>query len=266
MGQAWETVGFTVLNPGSTETAVTFATGDSGTVRFFNTTARARLIQAGRQGAAEGYLQILSPRLHDNVIGLRFRCVETPSVFNMPPESAQELAPSDVLTVNMTGGTAEHESGYLTIYYSDLPDTAQHLAMWSDIQSHISHLHMVEVDFTDSSTAGTWVDTAFNATQDQFKANRWYAVLGYTTDVSLTAIGVKGTMTNYLRFCGPGVTATDDTANWFIDIGRQHNLPSIPVWNANNKAATYLSSIGVGAGTATKAVLNMALLDESYQG
>ena len=266
MPAGWETIGFTVSNPGTTETAVTMSSGDSATIRVYDAKTRARLIQACRQGSTEGYLQLLSPRFHDNVIGLRFRCSETPSVFNIPPLNSQDLYPGDNLTINMTGGTAEKESGTLTIYYDDFPGVHQRLLDWPTVSGMVDKLHMVEVDFTDSGTAGTWTDTLVNATQDQFKSGRWYAVLGYTTDVALTAIGVKGTMTANLRFCGPGVTVTDDTANWFVDIGVKHGVPSIPVFVGTDKTNTYLSSLGVGAGTATKAVLNLAMLSESYQG
>lgn len=264
MGVAFETVGFTATNPGSAATAVTMASGDSATVRTFPQTSRAHLMWVTRIGTTEGYVQILSPKLHDNVIGLRFRCSETPAVVQMPPESMQRMYSGDTLVINLTGGTNEKDAGALTIHYDDLPGAAQTLRSWGDIAGIIEAMHTCEVQWTDSATSGTWVDTAMNNNQDQFKASRYYAVLGWTADLGTAAVAVKGSMTSNMRYGGPGTTSTDDTSNWYIDIGRRHGMPSIPVFDGANKAATYASGIGNGTGSAQKVVFNLALLDQSF--
>src|SRR6478609_9497656 len=117
MGLAYDTVGFTLANPGATFTAATAATGDSFTVRSFAATAHGYLLRVVRQGVTEGGVRVLSPLLHDNVRGITILTVETPAVFAFPREVKQELRPQDALSVQLTGGTGETDSGCLINYY-----------------------------------------------------------------------------------------------------------------------------------------------------
>lgn len=266
MGKAIETIGGSATNPGAAGLAVTMATGDSNRVRSFNPQTSGKLIAAVRQGATEGFLQIASPALHDNVRGIRFITSETPTVFAMPREIGQPLASGDTLAITLAGGTAEVDTFALTIAYDDVAGLAARLHSWGDIQGFVEHIKPLEVDFNTNATAGVWQDTVITTTEDLLNADRSYAVLGYSTDTAVTAIGVKGQETGNVRLCGPGTTATDDTNDYFAFLSEQFGISAIPVVSANNKGSIFISCLAVATGAAVKAQLWLARLAVGFSG
>src|SRR5437868_3859242 len=116
MGLAFETIAGRVTNPGAVFTALTANTGDSFAIRSFNPGTPAYLVDMFAQEATIGTIRVRSPRLHDNVQGLRLRVPSTVSRGLMPDQVSQLLYPQDVLTVEMTGGGAETDVGVLQIY------------------------------------------------------------------------------------------------------------------------------------------------------
>ena len=250
-------------NAGSTFTALTMNSGDSLTVRSFPTTNNARIERITRAGATSGAVRVLSPRLHDNVRGITFTSAESPTVFDMPQVIGQKVYPQDTLTVQLTGGTNETDLAALSIYYESLPGSDARLHNWGDIASLIVQIKPVEVDVTNSATIGVWTDTLINATEDLLIANRDYAVLGYVTDTNRAMIGIKSSETGNLRICGPGTTASDDTAQYFVDWSNRENTPHIPVINSANKGSTFVSTCDVVASTTPKVQLVLALLSQN---
>lgn len=266
MGKAIETIGGFATNPGAAGAAVTMATGDSNRVRSFNVQTGARLLAAVRQGATEGFLQIASPALHDNVRGIRFITSETPTVFALPREIGQPLVSGDTLTITLAGGTAETDTFALTVAYDDVSGLAARLHSWGDISGYIEHIKVLEVDFNTNGTAGQWQDTVITTTEDLLNADRSYAVLGYSVDTAITAFGVKGQETGNVRLCGPGVTATDDTNDYFANLSEQYGVASIPVVSANNKGSIFVSALAVATSTAIKSCLYLARLSTAFAG
>lgn len=260
MGVAYDTVAFSLANPGATFTAATVASGDSFTVRAYPVqTAVAKLLRVTRQGATSGGVRILSPLLHDNVRGITQLTTQTPTEFAFPREVTQILRPQDALVVQISGGGAETDAGALSIYYTDLPGANARLFSPADILPRIKTIKPLEVDFTTNAAASGWLDTVITTTEDLTHANTDYAVLGYTTDTAATVIGVKGIDTSNLRVCGPGTTSTIVTADYFWEASLRDNLPMIPVFNSANKGSTFVSAFAVAA-AATKVFLNLAEL------
>lgn len=260
MGVAYDTVGFGLTNPGAAFVAATVVPGDSFTVRAFPvSSAKAFLFRVMRQGVTTGGIRILSPLFHDNVRGITILSTETPSAFAFPREVRQELRPQDALQVQISGGGAEADAGALGIYYTDLPGASARLYSPSDILPRIKTIKPIEVDFTTVVIGTGWLDTAINATEDNLHANTDYAILGYTVDTACTAIGIKGIDTSNMRVCGPGVTSSLATGDYFWENALRENLPMIPVFNSANKAATFVSALAVAA-AATKVILNCAEL------
>lgn len=264
MGRAIEMLGFRVANPGSTFTAVTTATGDSLTVRTFNQASGAMLEHATRQGATSGGWRILSPVLHDNNTGITLITAETPSVMLAPDFIGQPMKSGDTLTVQGTGGTAETEVGTITIDYNDVDGLAAKLYMWEEIRAAYEHWKPFEVDCAIGGTAGVWADTLMNATDKQAKADRKYAILGWTTDTALAAIAIHGGETGNVRIGGPAPTTPEDTAFWFILESNRQGTPHIPVISANNFGNTNVSVITTATSGTAKVVLNCALLRDGF--
>jgi hypothetical protein len=97
-------------------------------------------------------------------------------------------------------------------------------------------------------------------------ADRSYAVLGYSTDVAVCSIAVKGQETGNLRMGGPGVVATDDTNDYFAFLSEQFNIPAIPVISANNKGSIFVSCVAVATAAAIKSQLWLARLALGFSG
>lgn len=260
MGAAFDTVGFSLLNPGATFTAATPSPGDSFVVRAFPVqSSRARLFRVIRQGVTAGGVRILSPLLHDNVRGITQLTTETPTTFAFPREVQQDLRPQDTLIVQISGGGAETDAGALMLYYNDLPGANARLAMPADILPRIKNIKPMEVDFT-TVVAGTgWLDTVITTTEDLLHANTDYAVLGYTVDTAGVAVGIKGIDTSNLRVCGPASTASIVTGDYFWETSMRDGIPMIPIFNSANKGSTFVSMLAVAA-AATKVILNLAEL------
>jgi hypothetical protein len=262
MGVAIDTISFIATNPGALAVA-TPATGDSGTVRNFGQTDRAIITELFRQGATEGLVRVRSPLLHDFVRGIMFTPSETPSALLLSRRLNQSLHPQDVLTLELGGGAAEVDMGGLQVFYSNLPGANARLHMWSDISSIIKNVKPLEVDFNTAATAGQWQDTAITVTENLLHANTDYAVIGFIVDVAVCMFGVKGIDTSNLRVCGPGVTRSEVTSEYFARLSDETGFPTIPVINSANQGSIFASCAAVAAGAAIKGQLILAELTQN---
>ncbi len=259
MGLAIDTILGEVTNQTSL-TAVTLASGDSLTVRSFDDPAWAKLLSAFIQGASLPQLRVTSPRFHDNVTGLTFQSVDTASEFTLPPETGQPLYSVDTLTASLTSGGANSSTAALLVYYKDLKGISADLRSWADIKSNIVNIKAMEVAVTNSATIGAWTDTVITTTENQLKADYTYALLGFEESAALTCVGLKGPATGNLRVCAPGAGSTVNLTDYFILMGEKHGLPMIPVFKANDRANTYISTAANTASAASNVYAILAQL------
>lgn len=257
MGLAFDTVLCSAVNPGASGGAgVVTTSGDSLSVRSFNPASPAYLECITRMGTTAGFAQVKSPLLHDNVQGIRITPGESPSLYSLPPESQQTLQPQDTFTVTIGGGASETDIALLYIYYTNLGGGDARLISPGDLGGNIRYAKPIQVAVTTSATIGAWVDTVITTTEDLTHANKDYAVLGYTANVALGAIGIKGIDTANLRACGPGSTQEFPVANYFAEMSMRTGRPHIPVWNSANKNGTYVSTCAATASVAAVVELN----------
>lgn len=266
MGLALDTVLSHVTNQGATAGAVTFATGDSGTVRSFTSPATAKLQNVFLKGAGTAEVNISSPLIYNDVKAIDFKSAQNPATYTLPPDLGQALQSQDTLIVKASSGTADSTVVAYQNYYSDLGGAAAKLYNWGDLSGVIEHLHTVEIDVTASASIGQWNDTVITTTQDDLKANRWHAVLGFIVDVACLCVAFSGTDTSSLRVSGPGSTLTENTSDWFIRQAAHHGTPQIPVFNSANKNTTFVSVADDAASTAVKVQLVCALLSTAFTG
>ena len=260
MGAALEVISGRVTNPGATITALTPNTGDSFSVRNFDSPGSAQLLDAWGFAATAGIARIRSPRLHDNVQGIRAKLLaSTPQPF-LPDWTQQPLYAQDTLILEESGGGAETDMLTILNYYSDLPGANARLFDWPTIDQRVRNILTCEVTITTGGTAGDYGGSAaVNSAFDLLKANTDYAVLGYDTDTSCCTVGLRGPDTSNFRVGGPGTNARFETRDWFIRISERNKLPLIPVFNAANKAGT-LVDIATPA-TATAIVVELVLAE-----
>ena len=264
MGNAIDTVLLDVHNAATTAvglTNATAATGDSLGVRSFADAAWARLENVYLQGTTPPRrFRLLSPRLHDNVTGISFDALENPTEFVFPPDIGQALYSADVLVAQMDAAASSDTVAALFNYYSDLKGIQQDLRTWDQIKGRIIDIKPVEVDVTSAAVIGQWTDTVITVTENQLKANYEYAVLGVQESAVALCVGIKGPATGNMRVCAPGASPTLNLTDYFRFMSDQFGAPHIPVFQANDRASTYVSVAANTASVATNVFLMCARL------
>lgn len=244
MGYAIDTVGCfsTQAGAGAFPQALAAFPGDSLIVRGTRGESKAHLEALIYASNATGQkMRVISPLLHDNVTGLTFTPGENPMLFGIPLEASVELNEQDTLTVQGSSGAATTITAGLVISYEDLRGVSAELFRWSDIRDDIRFIKAVEVDLN-AIAVGAWTDTLITTTENQLHADASYAVLGWDVNQSVDLIGIKGVATGNLRLCGPGGPTTLDFTDYFIQGSVEGNQPYIPVFQANDRTAVFVSA------------------------
>lgn len=229
------------LAAAGTAAASTTASGDSLAVRNFAPTDSAYLEQIILAGPDATSIGVKSPLFHDNVEGILLTPGESPSVYSMPAQAEQPLRPQDQLTVTLGASAASAAIGVLLNYYTNLPGAAARLHSWADIMPLVKNIKAIKVACTSSATIGAWSDTVSTTTEDLTHANTDYAVLGFSSNVDLGAMAIKGIDTGNLRCACPGTTSEFPTTEFFVRLSDKTGRPHIPVFNSANKNNTFVS-------------------------
>lgn len=266
MGAAIDTVmAFSTQAAAATfPTALAAAPGDSLTVRNFQLTDYAQVEAILYSAGGNQRVRLTSPRLHDNVTGLTFEPLEDPAAFLVPQDGNVQLASGDTLALAGSIAAAGTITAGLVNYYSNLPGVAARLHTWGDIKGIIKSYKTVEVDLN-AIAVGAWTDTLFTATENQLHSDSDYAILGYQCATPLCAVGVKGAFTGNLRACGPGPQSTLDITEYYVVMSEANGVPYIPVFNAQDRFACYVSAMNrtAVAGGAAHVYLILAELSQT---
>lgn len=239
MGAALEVVTGRVTNAGGVFVALTPNTGDSFNVRNFTAPDSAFLIDAWALGATAGTFRVRSPRLHDNVQGIRAKFLAATPQPLLPSRTQQTLYAQDTLILEISDAGAETDIGTILNYYTNLPGSGARLYDWPTIDARIRNILTNEVSLVSGATLGDYSGSvAVNSSFDLLKANTDYAILGYITDTSVQTIGIRGPDTGNFRVGGPGTSTRIETRDWFVKAAVENALPLIPVFNSANKAGT----------------------------
>lgn len=250
----------------STLAAGVMATGDSATIRNFPQPGAALLLAAHYDYVTTPLVwRVRSPLLHDNVRGIQFwPGLTQPAEFLLPWEASQRLQPQDNLIFEFSTAAATGKAlGVLEVFYASLPGASARLHSWGDIGGIIRNIKPLVVTVgSGANTAGQWLDTVITTTENLLHANTDYAVIGYTVDVGVAAIAIKGIDTANLRVSGPGNLNSGFTVDYFAMLSQLTGLPCIPVFNSANAAGTFVSIIS-SAATAAALDVNLILAELS---
>lgn len=230
-------------------------TGDSAT--FFNVPQSsgpflAEIWAVNSAHAME--ISLTASRFHDQTFGIRAAVpsgaglapVNRASLVS-PPGFDQPIFPSDVLSVQVNGTAADNASVTLALYYPDLPGIDGSYASRQQVKSLLKNLLGVRV--TPVAGAGNWgASVALNSVTNLLHANSYYAVLGFTTQAPVAAVGLSGIDTGNLRVGGPLLAVPERDAYMFADLSDAYGVPLIPVINANNAGAINIQAAHVAAG------------------
>ncbi|MEM4413218.1 MAG: hypothetical protein QXD59_02970 [Candidatus Caldarchaeum sp.] len=239
MGVALELVSGHVTAPGTTLTAWTVNTGNSLTIKNAPIDSEVSILTAWAVNQGAGTLRIRSPKLHDNVQGLRFTIPAASGLPLFPRGVVQRVFPMDTLTIEQSGsaGAGDIEIGALLLFYQDLPGVDARLSRAEDILGRVKHIFTVENTLALGTSGDYTGEEAITAEFDLFKANTDYALLGYRVSARAGLIRFKGTDTGNLGLGGPAEPDFNDIlAHWFVYLSTSYDIPAIPILNSNNRA------------------------------
>lgn len=254
MGKALQVITGFVTQPSTTFTALTMASGDSLTIKNCALNAPVYLLNVWSDQQVAGNVRVRSPKLHDNVQGIRLYSVASEVRPLLPYGMRQLLEPQDVLIVEQTGSntSGDIESTCLLVWYADLPGQDARLVKWSEISNRIRRYVTIENTLSLGTAGGYSGEEAINAEFDLLKANTDYALLGYDVSAECVMVGWRGPDTGNLRVGGPGNELEKElTRGWFKDLSVWYDLPTIPIFNSSNKGATLIDGAQDENGTDT---------------
>lgn len=237
MGKVIELIAGQATAPGAIITAITMAAGLSNVVRSFNGENNAMLISLWTQSQAVGIVRIISPRLANNNQGIHFNTVVANENALFPFNLWQKLYSQDTLGIGISGsaGAGDFEAAALLVYYPDLPGSNGNFISIDDLNKRATNLMTNRVAVTAAAGGGFTGQVALNATENMFKANKDYALIGYQVSAACAAVRMIASDLGNIGIGGPGIVGDrHDTGKWFYDIADKINLPLIPVINASN--------------------------------
>src|SRR5215211_1202937 len=234
---------------GTANEALAPGTGDSAT--FFNVPqgSQAYLAEVWAVNNANTMdLSLVASRFHDQQSGIVYKVPDggllapaERSTLLSAPGIDQPIFPSDVLTVQVDGVSGDDVNVTLVMYYRDIPGISSRLAYYATVMQGAGN--QVGIRSTLTAGAGQWgASVALNASDNRLQANRDYAILGFTAEAPLAAVGITGVDLGNLRAGGPVLADGGHDGSLFLDYARSYNAALIPVINSNNAGATLLQA------------------------
>lgn len=236
----------------TTIAALAAVAGDSLAVPHFPDSKSAWILQLWADVQAAGTLRIRSPKMHDNVNGIRIDTIASDPNPLLPWGARQRIYSGDTLNVELAGSATAGDEEFVCLlqYFEEL--SAQHSRLLSaeDVLRRMRDVVTVENTIATGTTGVYTGSEAINAEIDQFQHNDDYAILGYKVDAECAAIGYRAPDFANVRVGGPGIeTEPELTGDWFLRLSRAHNLPLVPVFNAANKASVLVDALQDENGT-----------------
>lgn len=244
-GPALEIISGFVTAPGAALTNWTMAGGDSLQVRNSDPSKMTRLLSLWFKNQVAGAFQLTSPRMHDNVTGYHGQIQTAATRTRWPYGYAQQLYPNDILSMKQSGSgvAGQIETGSFLVYYDDLAGVNARFIDNATLAKRMRNLVTTKNTIATVATGQYGGAQAINTTDDQFKANTDYALIGYLVDTICGTIGWRSADTGNLRVGGPGNQIDNDiTHSWFIMLSEEFGVPLIPVFNSAAKQSIQIDA------------------------
>lgn len=230
----------------ATLTPLAAVAGDSLAIRNAPLESKAMMLQLWTDVQTIGTVQVRSPKLHDNVRGIRYGTTLDDMRPVLPRGVGQRVYANDVLTVELAAGAVagDIESVCMLMYYPDLPGAAAQFVTPEEVIRRCTNIFTVENTLALGTTGGYSGGEAINVEADQFHANAKYALVGYTVTVACAAIGWRGVDTGNLRVGGPGLSPERHfTSAWFMRLSNWFGMALVPVFSAENKGGILIDGV-----------------------
>lgn len=251
---------------GATLAALAAVTGDSLAVRGAQENKRIDLVQFWTDVQVAGTARIRSPRMHDNVEGIRVDTIISDLYPLMPWGARQRVYPNDTIGVQLGGSAVAGDLEYvlMMLLYEELGGASPNYISADELTRRAINVMSVENTIATGTTRAWAGSEAINAEFDQFHAGGKYALVGYLVDAEAPAVGWRGPDTANYRLGGPGIeTDRSVTVDWFIKLSKALGLPLIPVISSENKASTLIDALQDENGTDTTVISYLVELSRS---
>ena len=231
---------------GATLAGLAAVSGDSLAIPTFAEPKKGYILQLWADVQAAGTLRVRSPKMHDNVSGMRIDTVVSDPTPLLPWGVPIRVYGSDVLTVELAGSATagDEEVVSMLMAFEELPGQVGRLISPEEVMRR--HQHTLSVENTIATgTTGIWTGAeAINSEIDQFQVSYDYAILGYKVDTECASIGYRAPSFANVRIGGPGIeTEAWLTSDWFLRISRAYNMPLVPVFAGSDKASVQIDAL-----------------------
>jgi len=218
--------------------------GQSFTLRSQDPSSKLYLVDLMTNFAVTSDVSIRSPRMHDNVLGIDINSLNINEVASYLKGVKQEMVQQDNLQVvgGVGGGAATFDNVFISLWYENLVGMSGDLRNWADIKLNIKNLLSVRFVLA-ASAVGNWgAAAAINATDDLFKANTKYAILGVISSDVQSVVGLSGPCTGNVILGIPAVRPLLGVISaYLVDLSIKSELACIPVMESSDKAGTFLT-------------------------
>lgn len=236
---------YTATAPGA-GAAMAAVTGDSLFIRAARSGSDILNVQNWTKAQAVGTTTLLCTSGHDMVRNWRARNLANQVDGKVPVHFPLHFKPQDALTINQVGSAvaADVELFHMLNWYEDLPGVEANLINVAELRHRGELLHTVENTTTATAGGAYSGSQTIVAAQDQFKADREYAILGAHIGAVCGALCIQAVDFGNLRVGIPGLSGdAQHTANFFPNISDQTGVPCIPVFNSANRNNVFITNV-----------------------
>ena len=244
-------IGYGAEQPGTGKSAVA-ATGDSLDIQAYVPGTIAELLGVHAQQSQAGYHQITAPSFSDTTRGLRYEvgAVTGGNISAIPVQ--QGLQRQERLSITIVGNTSAStfNTGCLSVLYQNLPGRVGFYLSPDQLRARGVRALTVYLEVTGAAGTAWSGREVITAESDLLRTTRPYALLGATTNVTTTAVGVTAPDWSNGRVAIPGLgNSPPMPQNWFTELSAMCMVPLIPVFDSGNKSSIYVDVLTDVSGT-----------------
>jgi len=259
----FESLGYQATAAAAGGTAATAFSGDSLALKNAVDGSAIKLLAIFSKNQTLGVQQIVAPSFSDTTRGIRWVAPADAIARPFWPPMVQPLTPQELLSPTIVGTAVAGniEQGIVTVFYENSPGLGGKYITSAEVMSTGVRGVTVQVSVTATAAGGWTGGELITADSDLLRANTNYAILGGSTGISVTGVGLRAPDWSNVRIAFPGdITSPAMTNNWFADLSDAAGMALIPVFNSANKNNIFVDVADDENGGATTIQLNLVEL------
>ena len=192
--------------------------------------------------------------MHDNVRGISDIVPLNQDMCTTLWGVRQKMVQQDNISVigGIGGSAIAFDNVFFSIFYENLVGASGSLISQADLLPRIVNLLTVNIVVTPSATGDWSAGVQINSVNDLFKANTKYAILSGLGAVASCMIGIQGPCTgNVISGIPFNTSPALSIGRVLSDLSIWEGLPTIPVMDSSDKAATFVYCADAGNSNTT---------------